>query len=103
MISLLALLALPASAQTAGRPLVPAAGLATESGPAMHWVNPANPAYDSDRRFALLGTVDGGTFSSVATSPPCHRPPPLLHQTQMVMAVRRDLLHRRDRVAALRR
>ncbi|MFT7520632.1 MAG: protease-4 [Kiritimatiellia bacterium] len=36
------------------RPSVPSAGVATEGGPAVGWVNPANAVYDPDIRAAIL-------------------------------------------------
>jgi protease-4 len=49
------LLATTAFGQAVGidRPVIPSAGYATESGPGALWVNPANVAYDPDRRFGL--------------------------------------------------
>ncbi len=40
------------------RPVVPSAGLAAEGGPGALWVNPANLAYDPDRRFGLFFSQD---------------------------------------------
>ncbi len=38
------------------RPIVPAAGIAAESGPGAAWVNPANLAYDPDPRYGVYFT-----------------------------------------------
>ena len=56
----------PAHAQglLTGHPVVPSAGIAAENGPGTMWVNPANMAYDPDRRaavFASRGGVDAPT------------------------------------------
>jgi protease-4 len=60
-----------ASAQEldATRPLVPATGLATEGGPGMLWVNPANMSYDPDLRYGMfVSNSDLGAASGAPTS-----------------------------------
>lgn len=55
------------------RPVIPGAGLATEGGPGMIWVNPANMSYDPDTRYGLylsnsdLGASSGAPSSIAAT------------------------------------
>lgn len=59
-----------AFAQSADRPTVVASSVATESGPGTLWVNPANLAYDPDRRFGAFvhQTIQDGPRSLAATA-----------------------------------
>ena len=51
----------------AHKPHVPSAGVATENGPGALWVNPANLAFDPDRRYGLFfGRGEGDTPTSIA-------------------------------------
>lgn len=57
LVALALITAAQAQAEELARPALPAAGLATEGGPGMLWINPANQAYDPDLRWGLWSTT----------------------------------------------